>query len=54
MGAVKVGVTLLFLSVYPDLPSGAVILVNGITCGVAAHNAWVAAELPASASRGAR
>ena len=43
--AAKIAVTLLFLLVYPDLSSGAVILVNGVTCGVAAHNALVAAEL---------
>jgi Domain of unknown function (DUF5658) len=39
--AVKFGATALFLSVYPDVPSGIVMLVNGVTCAVAAHNARI-------------
>lgn len=43
--AAKIGVTLLFLQVYPQLSSDLVTLVNAVTCGVAAHNAWVASEV---------
>ena len=43
--AAKVGVTVLLLHYYPDLPSDLVIAVNGLTCAVAVHNAMVAAEL---------
>jgi hypothetical protein len=43
--AAKIGVTLLVLHYYPDLSSDLVILVNGVTCAVAAHNALVASEL---------
>jgi hypothetical protein len=46
--AAKIGVTLLFLSVYPEVSSDLVILVNGLTCAVAAHNARVAATLEQS------
>ncbi|HEU0259204.1 MAG TPA: DUF5658 family protein [Burkholderiales bacterium] len=44
--AAKVGVTLLFLHYYPDISSDVVILVNGVTCAVAAHNLRVASQLP--------
>ena len=43
--AVKIGVTLLFLQVYPDISSDLVILVNGVTCAVAARNAMIAGKL---------
>lgn len=43
--AAKIGVTLLVLHYYPALPSGIVYLANGVTCGVALHNALVAGEL---------
>jgi hypothetical protein len=39
--AAKIAVTLLFLKYYPDISSDLVILVNALTCGVAAHNARV-------------
>ena len=39
--AAKIAVTLLFLKYYPEISSDAVILVNALTCGVAAHNARV-------------
>ena len=43
--AAKVGATALFLAVYPDVPSGVVMLVNGVTCAVAAHNARIVSRL---------
>jgi hypothetical protein len=43
--AAKVAVTLLFLKYYPDISSDLVILVNGLTCGVAAHNLYVIYKL---------
>ena len=43
--AAKVGATALFLAVYPDVPPGVVMLVNGVTCAVAAHNARIVARL---------
>jgi hypothetical protein len=43
--AAKIAVTLLFLKYYPDISSDVVILVNGLTCGVAAHNARVIYKL---------
>lgn len=43
--AAKAGATALFLSVYPDVPSGLVILLNGVTCAVAAHNARIVSRL---------
>jgi len=43
--AAKIAVTLLFLKYYPDISSDLVILVNGLTCGVAAHNARVIYQL---------
>jgi len=43
--AAKIGVTLIFLHYYPLMSSDAVIFVNGLTCAVAAHNAWVAGQL---------
>ncbi len=43
--AVKIGVTLLFLQVYPEISSDLVILVNGVTCAVAARNAVIAGKL---------
>lgn len=43
--AAKIAVTLLFLKYYPDISSDLVILVNGLTCGVAAHNARVIYKL---------
>ena len=43
--AAKVGVTLLFLHYYPEISSDVVILVNGVTCAVAAHNLRVASQL---------
>jgi hypothetical protein len=43
--AVKAGATALFLAVYPDVPSGVVMLVNGVTCAVAAHNARIVSRL---------
>ncbi len=43
--AAKVGATALFLTVYPDVPSGLVILLNGVTCAVAAHNARIVIKL---------
>jgi hypothetical protein len=43
--AAKIAVTLLFLKYYPDISSDLVILVNGLTCGVAAHNAHVIYKL---------
>lgn len=46
--AAKIGVTLLVLHYYPDLPSELVILANGATCAIAAHNARVAAGLEGS------
>ena len=39
--AAKIAVTLLFLKYYPEISTDAVILVNALTCGVAAHNARV-------------
>lgn len=42
--AAKAGATALFLTVYPDVPSGLVILLNGVTCAVAAHNALIATK----------
>jgi hypothetical protein len=43
--AAKIAVTLLFLKYYPDISSDLVILLNGVTCGVAAHNARVISQL---------
>src|SRR5687768_7559364 len=43
--AAKVAVTLLFLKYYPEISSDVVILVNAVTCGVAAHNARVIDQL---------
>ena len=43
--AAKAGATALFLSVYPDVSSGLVMLINGVTCAVAAHNARIVIEL---------
>jgi Domain of unknown function (DUF5658) len=43
--AAKIGVTLLFLQVYPEISSDLVILVNGLTCAVAARNATIAEKL---------
>jgi hypothetical protein len=43
--AAKAGAAALFLAVYPDVPSGIVILLNGVTCAVAAHNARLVIEL---------
>ena len=43
--AAKIGVTLLVLHYYPVLSPDLVIFVNGVTCAVAAHNAWVAGQL---------
>ena len=43
--AAKVGVTLLFLHYYPEMPADLVAVLNGATCAVAAHNATVAAKL---------
>lgn len=43
--AAKAGATALFLSVYPDVPSGLVMLINGVTCAVAAHNARIVIRL---------
>ena len=43
--AAKFGATALFLTVYPDVPSGLVMLVNGATCLVAAHNARIVIKL---------
>ena len=43
--AAKAGATALFLSVYPDVPSGLAILINGVTCAVAAHNARIVIRL---------
>jgi hypothetical protein len=43
--AAKAGATALFLSVYPDVPSGLVMLLNGVTCAVAAHNARIVVQL---------
>jgi hypothetical protein len=43
--AAKAGATVLFLSVYPDVPSGLVMLLNGVTCAVAAHNARIVVQL---------
>ena len=48
--AAKVGVTLLFLQVYPEISSDLVLLVNGVTCAVAAHNALVAQQLERGAA----
>jgi hypothetical protein len=42
--AAKAGVTLLFLQVYPEVSSDLVILLNGVTCAVAARNAHIASE----------
>jgi hypothetical protein len=39
--AAKIAVTLLFLKYYPEISTDLVILVNAVTCGVAAHNARV-------------
>ena len=41
----KVGATALLLSVYPDVSSGVMALVNGLTCAVAAHNARIVMRL---------
>ena len=43
--AAKAGATALFLKVYPEVSSGLVILINGLTCAVAVRNALIAAEL---------
>jgi hypothetical protein len=43
--AAKISVTLLFLRYYPEISSDLVILVNAVTCGVAAHNARVIDQL---------
>jgi hypothetical protein len=43
--AVKIGVTLLFLQVYPDISSTVVIALNAATCGIALRNAFIASEL---------
>ena len=43
--AAKVAATLLVLHYYPVLSSDAVILVNGVTCAVAAHNAAITGKL---------
>ncbi|HSA89577.1 MAG TPA: DUF5658 family protein [Burkholderiales bacterium] len=43
--AAKAGATALFLTVYPDVPSGLVMLLNGLTCAVAAHNARIVNKL---------
>jgi hypothetical protein len=43
--AAKIGATALFLTVYPDVPSGLVMLINGATCLVAAHNARIVIKL---------
>ena len=43
--AAKIGVTLLVLHYYPVLSSDVVIFINGLTCGVAAHNAWVTYQI---------
>jgi hypothetical protein len=43
--AAKAGATALFLTVYPDVPSGLVLLLNGLTCAVAANNARIVIKL---------
>jgi hypothetical protein len=43
--AAKAGATALFLSVFPDVPSGLVMLLNGVTCAVAGHNARIVVQL---------
>ena len=43
--AAKITVTLLFVQIHPELSADLVRLVNGVTCGVAAHNAYVAGQL---------
>jgi Domain of unknown function (DUF5658) len=43
--AAKASATALLLSVYPDVPSGLVMLLNGVTCAVAAHNARIVVQL---------
>lgn len=43
--AAKLAVTLLVLQYYPDLSSDLVIVINAATCGIAAHNAYVASQL---------
>ena len=43
--AAKIAVTLLFLKYYPEISTDLVILVNALTCGVAAHNARVIYKL---------
>jgi hypothetical protein len=43
--AAKIAVTLLVLHYYPQLSSDLVGLLNGATCAVAAHNAYVASQM---------
>jgi hypothetical protein len=43
--AAKVGVTLLFLQVYPEISSTVVVALNAATCGIALRNAVIAGEL---------
>jgi hypothetical protein len=43
--AAKIGVTLLVLHYYPVISSDVIVLINGLTCGVAAHNAWVTYQM---------
>jgi hypothetical protein len=40
--AAKIAVTLLVVQIHPQMSADLVRLVNGVTCGVAAHNAYVA------------
>ena len=47
--AAKIGVTLLVIQVYPEMSADLVRLVNGVTCTVAAHNAYVAGQLEKAA-----
>jgi hypothetical protein len=43
--AAKVGATLLVLHYYPIISADVVVFINVLTCGVAAHNAYVTYEL---------
>ena len=43
----KVGVTLMVLHYYPVLSRDLLATADGLTCGVAAHNAWTARKLAA-------
>ena len=47
--AVKVGVTAVVLQHYAELSQALLATLNGVTCAVAAHNAYVLGQLPPKA-----